>query len=79
VIKHAKASEVTVSMAFTDGILTASVHDDGCGFKLGESSAGNGLTNMKQRLEDIGGTCWIESAPGKGTTVHVRLRVKPLS
>jgi signal transduction histidine kinase len=34
---------------------------------------------MKQRLEEIGGTSWIESEPGKGTTVHVRLTVKPLS
>jgi signal transduction histidine kinase len=76
VIKHAKASEVTVRMAFTGGVLTVSVQDDGCGFQTVDLSAGNGLSNMKQRLEDIGGTCIVESRPGAGTTVHVRLAVK---
>ena len=75
IIKHAKASEVTIRMAFTDGILDVSVHDDGSGFKPADNVYGNGLVNMKQRLKNISGNCYIESEPGRGTIVRMRLRV----
>jgi signal transduction histidine kinase len=77
VIKHAQASEVTVRIALTERLLTISVQDDGCGFQPDNSSTGNGLTNMKRRLENIGGSFCIESRPNHGTTVHLRLVLKP--
>src|SRR6202012_1383009 len=73
IIKHAGASEVTMHMAFTDGNLEISVHDAGAGFKTGGNVSGNGLSNMKQRLQNIGGECLVESEPGQGTTVRFRL------
>jgi signal transduction histidine kinase len=76
-IKHAKASEVTVRMAFAAGVLEVSVHDDGSGFQPAENIPGNGLSNMKQRLQNIGGSCLVESRPGQGTTVRLRLRIRP--
>ena len=75
IIKHAGASEVTMRVAFTDGFLDVSVHDDGKGFLPTGTVPGNGLSNMKQRLQNIGGSCVVESEPGKGTTVHLRLRI----
>jgi signal transduction histidine kinase len=77
VIKHAKASEVTIRMAFNNGLLDVSVHDDGSGFQPAENIPGNGLTNMTQRLQHIGGNCFIESKPGHGTTVRLLLRIRP--
>ncbi|MDB6023452.1 MAG: Integral rane sensor signal transduction histidine kinase [Pedosphaera sp.] len=77
VIKHADASEVIISMALTGDLLAISVRDDGRGFIVNSHPAGNGLTNMKRRLADIGGKCVIESQPGKGTTVQIELLVKP--
>ena len=74
IIKHARASEVTIRMAFTDGVLDVSVHDDGSGFQPSDDIPGNGLTNMKQRLQSIGGTCVVESGSGHGTTVRMRWR-----
>ncbi|HEX4265139.1 MAG TPA: sensor histidine kinase [Verrucomicrobiae bacterium] len=75
IIKHAKASEVTIRMVFKDGSLEVSVHDDGVGFQPFDGISGHGLSNMKQRLQNIGGNCTVESKPGGGTTVRLRLRV----
>ncbi len=77
IIKHAKASEVTVRMAFTDGVLDVSIHDDGSGFQPAGSISGHGLSNMKQRLQNMGGRCFVESNPGQGTTIRMRLRIQP--
>jgi signal transduction histidine kinase len=77
VIKHANASQVTVHISFTEMLLTASIQDDGCGFDVTTIPAGNGLVNMRRRLEDIGGSCLIESSRKTGTTVQFRLLVRP--
>ena len=77
VIKHARASEVTVRITLTDRVLTIVVQDDGCGFRIGDEFPGNGLVNMKRRLEKIGGSCDIVSQPNQGTKVNFRLMLKP--
>lgn len=77
IIKHARASEVTIRMAFAGDFLDVSVQDDGTGFQPAENIPGNGLSNMKQRLQNIGGACFVESKPGQGTTVRMRLRIRP--
>jgi len=78
IIKHAKASEVTIRMVFTAGELDVSISDDGSGFQPVDSISGHGLSNMKQRLQNIGGRCFVESSPGHGGTVRMRLRIQPL-
>ena len=54
-------------------ILSLIITDDGIGFK--GTKAGNGLVNMRQRAEDIGGNFTIESEPGKGTVISVHFPV----
>ncbi len=76
VIKHASASEVTIRMALADDSLSILIQDDGVGFRPDATFGGNGLTNMKQRLRNIGGSCEIESETGKGTTVRMHLRIR---
>ncbi len=76
VIKHADASELVMHMAFTGNLLAISIKDNGRGFAPNGHLAGNGLANMKRRLEDVGGKCFIESQPGKGATVHIELVIK---
>jgi signal transduction histidine kinase len=76
VIKHAQASQVTVHISFADMLLTVCVRDNGCGFDISANSTGHGLVNMKRRLEDIGGSCLIESSPGTGTTAQFRLLIR---
>ena len=76
VTKHAKATQVIVYITFTEGILSISIHDDGCGFHPDSGSrGGHGLPNMQKRMEYIGGSCQIESAPGSGTKVHFRVAI----
>jgi signal transduction histidine kinase len=76
IIKHARASEVTIRIAFAGGVLDVFVQDNGSGFQPDGSFPGNGLSNMKQRLQNIGGSCFVESAPGQGTTIRMRLKVR---
>jgi signal transduction histidine kinase len=47
--------------------------DDGVGFDATASAAGHGFMNMRDRLGAIGGELNVESAPGKGTAVRVRI------
>ncbi len=52
--------------------MTIEITDNGRGFCMEERPQfGNGLTNMKNRVEQLGGKWEINSAPGKGTKVRV--------
>jgi signal transduction histidine kinase len=76
VVKHARAQAVTLSLRLADGMLEIDVDDDGAGFDLARPPADaehDGLDNMRQRMEEIGGTCSIETAPGRGTRVRLQL------
>jgi signal transduction histidine kinase len=69
-VKHAGATEVRIALTVDDRTLTLSVLDNGCGFDpAANSSTGNGLANMKRRLEHIGGDCEITSARGQGVKI----------
>jgi signal transduction histidine kinase len=78
-IKHAKASEVTISVEFSEATLTVSVRDNGCGFFVGNGHVGNGLKNIKHRLQDLGGSCVIESTLGAGTNVRLQVPINPIN
>ena len=73
--KYASAEHVTIALSTSDGDLRFSVVDDGVGFDAATTVRGAGLTNMRDRIEALGGTFEIESAPGTGTTVGGRVPV----
>ena len=88
VVKHAAASEVSISLTTGPRAFTLRVRDHGRGFvpepwrhepprEPGRTTSGNGLRNMHRRLEKIGGRCEIQSAPGQGTEVHFIVPVSP--
>jgi signal transduction histidine kinase len=77
IIKHANASEVGFQVTFERDVLTISIYDNGSGFDTGNRIMGNGLGNMKLRLEAIGGRCQIESSAGKGTTILMHVTARP--
>ena len=74
VVKHAKASEVEVSLVRQDGTLGLVIRDDGCGFDPGRPR-GLGLTGLSDRLDTVGGSVTISSEAGLGTSVCVLIPV----
>ena len=73
VAKHSRATEVRVTVCCPNAELRLSVEDNGIGFDPVAKHAGNGLANMKHRLEKLGGSCDLRSAPGATTTVSFEL------
>ncbi|MRR52765.1 MAG: hypothetical protein EG825_17995 [Rhodocyclaceae bacterium] len=81
-LRHASANEVRISLTLLPQGFQIELADDGRGFKMnghhgtlkaGSPAAGNGLSNMRQRIEGIGGQFSIESQPSQGTTVRFTL------
>jgi signal transduction histidine kinase len=69
IAKYANASAATIALARGDGALSFTVSDDGAGFDPAVTSFGTGLQGMADRLDAIGGSLTVTSAPGAGTTV----------
>jgi signal transduction histidine kinase len=69
--KHARASKVEVHARMRDGVLELKIDDDGVGGA--DPSRGSGLTGLADRVEALGGTIWIASSPGEGTSLRVEL------
>ena len=79
IVKHAGATEVLVALATQAWGFELVVRDNGNGFDPAavppRPGRGNGLKNIRQRLEKLGGRCEIHSAPGAGTEVKFLLPV----
>jgi signal transduction histidine kinase len=73
VAKYAAANRATIRIDQADGALAFSVTDDGAGFEPATARLGSGLTNMRDRLEALGGALEIASAPGTGTRLSGRV------
>jgi signal transduction histidine kinase len=74
VIKHASAERALVHMAAVNGGLSLLVHDDGTGFSTSNGN-GQGLTNLRDRVEAVGGRLRVDGRPGEGTSVSADLPV----
>ncbi len=75
VARHAGATRVGLVLEHGHGHLLAIIEDDGVGFDPDPPSGGGriGLVGMKERATLVGGTIQVESHPGQGTTVLVRV------
>jgi len=71
VVRHAQAHTCHITLAVTDDLLLDIV-DDGCGLPNALQS-GVGLSSMRERAAELGGTCRIEALPSGGTRVQARL------
>jgi signal transduction histidine kinase len=73
VAKYSGATRAEVRLAQTNGELTFEITDDGGGFDPSETGYGTGLQGMADRLDALGGTLEVRSAPGAGTTITGRV------
>jgi signal transduction histidine kinase len=71
--KHARASRAEVTVRQSNRWLELTVSDDGSGGA--DASGGSGLTGLVDRVEAIGGTIQLDSPPGAGTAVRVKLPI----
>ncbi|MFF9814917.1 sensor histidine kinase [Streptomyces sp. NPDC014006] len=78
-VRHARATRVDVTLGHSEAEVTLDVVDDGTGFDPQRlpvpdpEGGGFGLTAVRARVQDLGGTLALTSAPGRGTALSVRL------
>jgi signal transduction histidine kinase len=79
VLHHSSARRADVTAAYDrdTSAITIAVSDNGCGFDPAATGAGRGVANMRKRIASIstGAAIVIDSAPGRGTTVRIELKV----
>ncbi len=76
IYKYANATTIRVELTIIDNHIILSAIDDGIGFELNEVTKGNGMVNIKRRVEILNGALTINSSRGKGCEIIVRI---PLS
>jgi signal transduction histidine kinase len=72
IVNHARASRCTVRMRHEGGALYLDVVDDGCGIPA-DHKVGVGLSSIRERATELGGSCSWTPAPGGGTLVRAVL------
>lgn len=70
-VRHARAKTCAVRLAVKEDV-KLEISDDGVGIPA-ERNAGVGLSSMRERADELGGSCVVESGPEGGTRVMVRL------
>lgn len=76
IVKHAHPTEIEIIAELTNSSLSLQIRDNGIGFSTTDTNLGNGLRNMKNRINAAGGSFQIQSIPRKGTSIQLFL---PLS
>ena len=75
IIKHAQANHVLVTFTYQLDSFDVVIKDDGIGFDYhpGNPSEGLGLMNIFNRIHLVGGDVTLNSSPGAGTTIHIKV------
>ncbi len=79
-LRYSGATNLQVEMTIGRREVQLTVADNGQGFDSAKVRTGaNGLHNMNERTRELGGTCRLETAPGRGTAVRVILPLHPVN
>ncbi len=76
ILKHAKATEVKISLSQNKKSIILTVADNGIGFDTGKEQKGIGIANIKSRSKSYNGTADFVSKPGRGCVLTVLFPVK---
>ncbi|MEZ5047228.1 MAG: sensor histidine kinase [Chitinophagaceae bacterium] len=72
IAKHSKAKNAMLHLnLIAKKRIQLDIQDDGIGFELTNVQKGNGLQNMKRRVEELGGKLHFDSTPNQGTTIRI--------
>ncbi len=80
--KHSQASSAQVTLSYMDDVLMLDVQDNGIGLENApppSNGGGYGLTAMRQRVSQVGGSLTVESEQGEGTTVVIQLPIRHMA
>lgn len=75
-IKYAKATNLRISMRYTERLFELKITDNGTGFDTDAAADGIGLANMKNRARMLKADFALQSKPGQGTTLLLTLNTK---
>jgi signal transduction histidine kinase len=74
IARHAHAQEVLITAQQSDTRFRLTIRDNGRGFEAGRSSNGGaGLLGIRERVQELGGSCEIQSQPSKGTVIRIEI------
>ncbi len=85
IVRHASANRVTLRIIIEQGILKASIIDNGVGFEPeafkadGDEKRGLGILGMRERASLVGGEIDIDSGPGHGTRLQVTIPLEDMT
>jgi two-component system sensor histidine kinase UhpB len=71
IVKHARATQATVSLSMEAGELRMQIADNGVGFDPAQASAGIGLIGMRERVYAAGGRITIDAGLAAGTRISI--------
>jgi signal transduction histidine kinase len=78
VVRHALAGEVSLRVRVAEDSADITIEDNGRGFdRPPDDALADGLRNMRQRMQEIGGRLDVHSAPGVGTRITFQVPAKP--
>lgn len=74
-LRHASADNLIVNLSKDAQQVVMSIEDDGVGFCLAtaKQQGGMGLQNMRERVEQLGGTFRIDTSPGQGVSINISI------
>jgi len=76
ITKHSAATEASLKISCNQNLISLIVSDNGKGFEIEKNDTnGNGIMNIKERVELLRGECKFYSSSGKGTQINVKIPI----
>jgi two-component system sensor histidine kinase UhpB len=76
IVKHARATQATVSLSLAQGELRMQIADNGIGFDTAQASSGIGLVGMRERVYAANGRIAIETGLAAGTRINIAMPIR---
>jgi signal transduction histidine kinase len=77
IAKHAEATEAKIELLYDCSFLYLNISDNGKGFTINHlENKGNGIVNIKQRVELLNGSCEFSSLSGEGASIKIKIPIQ---